>query len=45
MVLHHRRLLALIDLPEMEAPNGAAPVLDNAPGAMAIAVFVANLGA
>ena len=45
------RLLAVIDLPKIQdvtldnAPPGAAPVLDNAPGAMVLPVLAANLGA
>jgi hypothetical protein len=46
-----RRLLTVVDLPQIQdvtlynAPAGAAPVLDDAPGAMVLAVLAANLGA
>jgi hypothetical protein len=49
--LASRRLLAVVDLPQVQnvtlynAPAGAAAVLDNAPGAMVLAVLAANLGA
>lgn len=46
-----RRLLAVVDLPQIQdvmlydAPAGAAPVLDDAPGAVILAVLAANLRA